>query len=236
MLISVNLKPYWHGLVGIFFPQACSVCGSVLYNNEQVLCLKCYAGLPRTGFHKDPGNEVARIFWGRIPVENATSFILFHQGSSYRNLLYQLKYQGQQQIGLEMGRLFGLELKDTAFARVDLIHPVPLHPAKQRKRGYNQSELIARGMAEVLKIPVVTDRIARIAKTHSQTRKSRFERWENVRDTFRVLLPETLQDQHVLLIYDVITTGATLEACAEALLQTSGVSVSIASLAFTNLK
>lgn len=236
MLISDNLKPYWHGLLGIFFPQGCSVCGSVLYNNEQVLCLKCYADLPRTGFHRDPGNEVARIFWGRIPVNYATSFILFHQGSSYRNLLYQLKYQGRQQIGLELGRLFGLELQDTAFARADLIHPVPLHPAKQRKRGYNQSELIARGMGEVLKIPVVTNLIARVTKTRSQTRKSRYERWENVRDTFRVLFPETLQDQHVLLVDDVITTGATLEACAAALLQTSGVSVSVASLAFTNLK
>ena len=208
----------------------------MLYFNEKVLCLKCFAELPRTGFHAHADNEVARLFWGRIPVRNATSFIIFNKESRYRKVLHELKYKGQEFVGSEMGRLFGLELRGTPFATADIIHPVPLHPYKLRKRGYNQSELIAGGIAEILQIPIATDLVIRVADTRSQTRKSRYERWENVRNTFRTPFPEALQSQHVLLVDDVITTGATIEACAEALLSVPGVTVSIASLAYTRLQ
>lgn len=230
------LKHYWQGLVGLFYPRLCAACGNVLYLNEEVLCLKCYAGMPRTGFHTDAENEVARLFWGRIPVIQATAFIVFNKDSHYSNILHELKYKGQQQIGIEMGRLFGLELRGSPFAKVDLIHPVPLHPCKLQKRGYNQSELIAKGLSAVLKVPVMTGLVIRTLGTGTQTRKSRYERWENVRDTFQVACPELLLNKHVLLVDDVITTGATIEACAEPLLSVSGVSVSIASLAFTRLQ
>jgi ComF family protein len=231
-----TIKNYLQGLVSIFYPGICAACGSVLFFNEQALCLKCYADLPRTGFHADSDNEVARLFWGRIPIRNATSFIIFNKDSRYRGILHALKYKGQRNIGIEMGRLFGLELRDTPFAGADIIHAVPLHSARMRKRGYNQSELIANGMAKVLQIPVMNNLIVRTANTGSQTSKPRYERWENVRDTFRISSPLKLRDKHVLLVDDVITTGATTEACAGALLTVSGVTVSIASLAFARLQ
>jgi ComF family protein len=135
-----------------------------------------------------------------------------------------------------MGRLFGIELLGTPFAGVDFIHPVPLHPGKFRKRGYNQSELIANGIAGVLNLPVLNDRVIRVTETPTQTRKSRYERWENVRNTFQVRFPEAIRNKHVLLVDDVITTGSTLEACVEALLTVNGVTVSIASLAYAKLQ
>jgi len=234
--LATHLKQYLKGLVCIFYPHVCAACGSVLYFNEKVLCLKCYADLPRTGFHAHADNEVARLFWGRIPVRNATSFIIFNKESRYRKILHELKYKGQELVGTEMGRLFGLELRGTPFAAADIIHPVPLHPYKLRKRGYNQSTLIAGGMADILHIPMATDLVMRVAVTGSQTRKSRYERWENVRNTFRIPFPEALRNRHILLVDDVITTGATIEACAEALLAVPGVTVSIASLAYTRLQ
>jgi ComF family protein len=160
----------------------------------------------------------------------------FTRDSRYRQILHELKYRGQQHVGIEMGKLFGLELKGSPFAEADLIHPVPLHAAKFRQRGYNQSELIARGMSEVMHIPVETNLIVRISATHTQTRKTRYERWENVRDTFRIPDPVPLLNKHVLLIDDVITTGATIEACAEALLGIQGVIISVGSLACVKLQ
>lgn len=192
--------------------------------------------MPRTGYHTHTDNEVARLFWGRIPVRNATSFLVFNKESRYRNLFHELKYKGQDLIGTEMGRLFGLELQGTPFAGVDMIHPVPLHPDKLRKRGYNQSALIAKGIAEILNIPVMSDLVIRTTETQTQTRKSRYDRWENVRNAFQINYPEALCNKHVLLVDDVITTGATVEACTEALLAISGVTVSIASLGYAKLQ
>lgn len=231
-----GLREYIKGLVSIVYPHCCAACGEVLYYNENILCLKCYIDLPRTGFHAIPDNEVARIFWGRIPVKNATSFIYFSRDSRYRQILHELKYRGRQQVGLEMGKLFGIELRNTSFIEADLIHPVPLHASKLRKRGYNQSELIARGMSHIMQIPVRSGLIIRENATGTQTKKSRYERWENVRDTFRVPDPEPLINKHVLLVDDVITTGATIEACAEALLAIPGVTLSISSLACVKLQ
>jgi ComF family protein len=196
----------------------------------------CYAGLPRTCFHHDPENEVAQMFWGRITVEHATSFMYFVKGSRYQQILHELKYNGQRQIGPAMGRMFGSELKNTPFSTAEIIIPVPLHPSKQKKRGYNQSELIALGIGEVLHLPVETAMISRTADTRSQTHKSRYERWENVRDIFHCGNPEALKDKHVLLVDDVITTGATLEACAACLVPVEGIKISMISLAFAKLQ
>lgn len=234
--LNTILKQYLQGFFSIIYPPTCAACGNVLYYNENVLCFKCYIELPRTSFHSDPDNEVARLLWGRIPFKNATSFIYFDKESRYRNILHELKYKGQQQVGLEMGRFFGLELRETLFAKADLIIPVPLHISKYRKRGYNQSTLIANGISEVLKIPVRTDLLLRRSNTKTQTHKSRFDRWINVQDTFHIQQTPVLENKYVLLIDDVITTGATMEACANALLSVTGVTLSIASLAFTKLQ
>jgi ComF family protein len=229
-------EQFVNGLLSIIYPRFCAVCGNTLLNNEKVLCLSCYAALPRTRFHNDPENEVARLFWGRVPFANATSFIFFNKDSAYRQILHELKYRDQRQVGTEMGRLFGLELKETLFSQVDLIHPIPLHYLKHRKRGYNQSEMIAQGIAQVLSIPVRTDLVVRKTETMTQTKKTRYERWLNVKDTFQVQDFESLCNRHVLLVDDVITTGATIEACANSLLAVSGITLSVVSLACAKLQ
>lgn len=234
--MSSAFEQFVKGLLSIIYPRLCAACGNVLFYNEKALCLKCYAELPRTGFHSDPENEVARLFWGRVPVKNATSFIFFNKDSMYRQILHELKYRDQQHVGIEMGRLFGLELKETPFTEADLIHPIPLHYSKQRKRGYNQSELIARGISQVLNIPVKTDLVIRKGETMTQTKKTRYERWMNVKDTFQIQDVSSLRDKHILLVDDVITTGATVEACATSLLAVSGVTLSVASLACAKLQ
>ncbi|MFO7369570.1 MAG: ComF family protein [Bacteroidales bacterium] len=230
------LKKLGGGLLHLIYPRTCAACGNILLNNEKVLCLSCYAELPRTRFHNNPENEVARLFWGRVLLRNATSFIFFNKDSNYRKILHELKYKDQRQVGHEMGRLFGLELRDTPFSQADMIIPVPLHPAKQRKRGYNQSELIAEGVSQVLSIPVRNNLISRKMKTATQTRKNRFDRWLNVKDTFQVQDIAALNDNHILLVDDVITTGATIEACAGSILANCQVSLSVISLAYTKLQ
>jgi ComF family protein len=232
----MDTKEYIQSFVNIVYPHCCAACGNVLYRNEDILCLDCYDDLPRTQFHLNQDNEVARIFWGRIPVINATSYMYFTRESRYRQILHELKYRGNQRIGMEMGKMFGLELRETPFAEIDLIHPVPLHRVKLRQRGYNQSELIARGIAEVMNKPVETNLITRAKSTGTQTKKSRYERWENVKDNFHIPEPDLFCNKHVLLIDDVITTGATIEACAESLLSVPGTRISIASLACVQLQ
>ena len=127
------LRNSFEGLVGILYPHYCAVCGSMLCRNENTLCLACYIELPRTGFHHDPENEVSRLFWGRVQLKNATAFMYFSKTSRYRQILHELKYKGQQDTGQEMGRIFGTALRGTSFTDVDMIHPVPLHPSKQKK-------------------------------------------------------------------------------------------------------
>jgi ComF family protein len=231
-----SLGQYIQGLVGLIYPRYCAACGNTLLRNEEILCLNCYVDLPKTGFHSYDDNDVARLFWGRIPVRNATAFIFFNKDSHYKNILHEIKYMNQQHVGFEMGRLFGLELRFSPFAQADVIVPVPLHRKKMRQRGYNQSELIARGLSEVLHIPVATDLVVRTSQTPTQTRKTRYERWENVRDKFQTLNPHNLVNKHVLLVDDVITTGATIEACATAILAVDNVSLSVASLACAKLQ
>jgi ComF family protein len=178
----------------------------------------------------------ARMFWGRVKFEQATSFMYFAKGSPFRQILHELKYNGQVQIGISLGRMFGSELKNTPFSTADMILPVPLHPSKLKARGYNQSELIARGISDILQIPLGSGLISRTMDTGSQTRKSRYERWENVGQIFHCRYPDALKDKHVMIVDDVITTGATLEACASCLASVTGIKISLVSLAFAKLR
>lgn len=220
---------------GIFFPPLCPACSEVLMKHEDVLCLGCMLDLPRTGFHNDTDNEVARMFWGRVHIMNATAFMVFQQESRYRHIIHDIKYRGNFPAAMAMGRLFGKELAGTPFASADVIHPVPLHRSKLRKRGYNQSAMIARGMAEALNIPCEENIIVRKVRTGTQTSRSRYERWENVRGTFRLKKKGAFTGKHVIIVDDVVTTGATLEACASEVLQEEGVVVSLAALGYVKL-
>jgi ComF family protein len=215
----------------LFFPKVCPACTNLLVKNENILCTKCLFDLPKTNLHKVTNNEVEKLFWGRCKVEYATSFLYFNKKGIAQALMHQIKYKGNKDLGLYMGKLLGYELKDSNFNEIDLIIPVPLHFKRLRQRGYNQSELIAAGISEVLKKPVDTHSLKRKTKTSSQTKKNRYERWLNVNEVFEVAKPESVANKHILLIDDVVTTGATLESCTQALLACTNVKVSIATLA-----
>ncbi len=228
---SNRLSLIGESLGALFYPRLCPACSRVLYGNEKILCLKCTCELPRTNFHLDPGNEVAKLFWGRAMIQHAASFFYYQKGSRYQNIIHAMKYGNRQQLGVDLGRWYGLELRDSPFARADLIHPVPLHRSKKRARGYNQSERIALGISEALGIPMATDLIERAVNTDTQTRKSKYERWSNVEGIFRVADPGRLREKHVLLVDDVVTTGSTLEACAAPVLALGDTRVSLLTLA-----
>lgn len=222
----------WSDLWELFFPRCCLFCGSRLSHGERTLCFSCLAKLPRTELHLRRDNAVERNFWGKFPVERATSFLYYAKGGDVRQLLYELKYHGNKEVGIVMGRIMAAELLSSCFFEdVDLIIPVPLHRRKERQRGYNQSECLARGIAEVTGLPVCTDMVVRSRYTETQTHKGQYERWENVRDLFACSAPELLEKKHVLLVDDVLTTGATIVACVDALRNVSGLRVSVLTLA-----
>ena len=187
--------------------------------------------LPRTNFHNDDNNETAKIFWGRAQIENASSYLHFTKGGIVQRLLHKLKYKGEIEIGTFLGNLIGNELIQTRFSDVDIIVPIPLHSKKLAKRGYNQSEIIANGISAVLNKPINSKSLVRISEKTSQTNKHRYERWLNVKEIFKVKDKKTLNNMHILLVDDVVTTGATLEACVEALQQCDNIKISIITVA-----
>lgn len=205
-------------LLMFFFPVNCLVCDKRLTSPGAVLCLECEYKMPRTGYRDLKDNPVSKVFWGRVPVEMGTSLFRFEKGSAYQTLLHDLKYRGNKKVGAHLGRLLGHELKYTSFSSCDLLVPVPLHQRRLRERGYNQSEIIARGTSEVMGIPVVSNLLRRADQHHSQTSMGRYERFENVSDSFQLALnPPNVNGKRILLIDDVVTTGATLEACSQIL-------------------
>ena len=203
----------------LIFPKLCCACNTALLKNEHTICLNCIATLPKTNFHLDKDNPVSKVFWGRVKLEMATSFYLFGKKTRVQNLLHQLKYKGVKEVGAVVGQLMGIELKDSLhYKKIDVIVPVPLHHHKLKKRGYNQSEFIAVGLSDTMGIPINTNSLYRKEDSLTQTKKSRYKRWENVEEIFG-LSNELLNGKRVLLVDDVITTGATIEACAQVLIQ-----------------
>jgi len=195
--------------------------------------LICEMKMPRTGFGDRDNNPVSKIFWGRVRVRAGTSLFRFEKGSAYQALLHDLKYRGNQKAGLYLGRLLGQELKNTSFADCDLMIPVPLHRRKLKQRGYNQSELIARGASDITGIPIGSNLIRRTSYQRSQTTMNRQERFENMALAFTLCddAPD-LDDKKILIIDDIITTGATLEACSQVLLSHFKCMVYIATVSY----
>lgn len=222
-------------LADLFYPILCITCGDRLAKQEQFLCLHCWSDLPVTNFHFTSDNRVVKLFWGRVQIENATAFYAYNKGSKYQQLIHYIKYKGMKELGYAAGVRFGQALAESdLFNPVDLIVPVPLHPSKEKQRGYNQSEWIAKGLAFSMQKEISTGNLIRKVHTSTQTKKNRFERWENVENIFAVQNPEEFRGKHILLSDDVITTGSTLEACAAELLKIEGVKVSTATLAFAD--
>lgn len=225
------MSGWWNDLFELFFPSLCVTCGKKLLSQEKYVCLDCRSDFPRTNFHRERENKVAQLFWGRVEVEQATSFLYFRKGSRYQRLVHFLKYKGLKELGPEIGNIFGQELLFSPFDDVEVVVPVPLHPKKLQQRGYNQSEWIARGIAAAMQKPLSAANLQRVRFTPTQTRKTRFERWQNVEGIFAVENPEEFAGKHLLLVDDVVTTGSTLEAAAFTLLQAGAARVSIATLA-----
>ena len=221
--------------LGLVFPEVCAACGSPLVLNENMICTSCLLHLPRAHFSKERDNPVSQVFWGKLDVYSATALFFFKKGSGVQHLLHQLKYKGNREIGIYLGSLLGDELMASElFSKVEAVVPVPLHPRKQRKRGYNQSEVIAEGICRSLMATMDTKTLIRVHYSDTQTKKSRYRRWENVKDIFSITSEMYLEGKHVLLVDDVLTTGSTMEACATALLTIPKLTLSVACIAFAS--
>lgn len=217
----------------LFFPKLCVACNGSLMKNENFLCSNCLFHLPQTNFHLTPENTLEKVFWGRVKLESAMAFVYFKKGEAMQQVLHEIKYKDNKELAQFLGIYYGSILQ-ASNKKFDAIAAIPLHKSKLRKRGYNQSECIVNGLVQSMQIPNVSAALTRLKFTETQTRKGRFERWENVDDVFKVETPEAIAGKHILLIDDVITTGATIEACAKVMLDTNGTKVSVASIAFAS--
>jgi ComF family protein len=233
--VAHPLKLWIQDAIHILFPNVCACCGTSLYAHEPVVCQMCLTELPQTFYHLEPGNPVEKVFWGRVPMRTATSIFHFNKGNRVQTLIHGLKYKNRPDIGQELGRVFGPGLMmNPSLATAYAFIPVPLHTSKIKKRGYNQSEEIAKGFSSSMNIPLLIDVLQRATATDTQTKKSRTDRWENVKEVFCVQNPEFIQGKDLILVDDVVTTGATIEACAHVLLDAGCRSVSLVALAYTD--
>jgi len=226
------LKNIFADTLHLFYPHICTGCGSDLLEKDQLLCLKCINDLPHTGFARFTNNPVEKYFRGRIPLAAAHSEFYFSKGSLIQQLIHELKYKSNTSIGAYMGELMGLSLlKSDRFSTVDALIPLPLFADKEQQRGYNQAAVICEGLSTIMNIPSLIGNVTRERFTETQTRKHRTERWENVHESFAVRNSQALNNKHLLLVDDVVTTGATLEACGTVILQATNARLSIATLA-----
>jgi ComF family protein len=220
-------------LLHFIFPHICAGCGTDVIDPHQIICIHCHDALPQTSFHLHGNNPVERIFWGRIPVTFATAQYYFTKDSLVERLMYHFKYRGNKELGLFLGKLMGHQLKESnRFSYLDALVPLPLFPSKERKRGYNQAAILCDGISEILEIPVLKNAVIRTTYTDSQTKKSRVERWQNMEGRFQLNDETSIREKHLLLVDDVITTGATLEACGQELLKGEDTKLSIATFCY----
>lgn len=233
MLTFISTQELLHHAGSLFLPHRCPGCSNRLSNATESICLRCLSTLPATGYFHQVGNPVERLFWGRAKIDAAGSLFYFSRGSTIQRMLHALKYHGNRSVGRQLGSMLGGTLKrGTRFHPVDAIIPIPLHAARLRQRGYNQAACIAHGLSESTAYPVWEDLVIRVRQTETQTRKSRVDRWDNLAGGFRLRGPDRIKDRHLLLVDDVITTGASLEACATAIIEAAPASLRIATIAY----
>ena len=225
---------FWSRLLDLISPRLCVVCGNRLAITEETLCSKCYLHLPRTDFGRDLyENVMAKLFWGQISIEKATALFYYEPHAETANILYELKYKNHPEIGVVMGRMMAKELMSSGlFDDIDVLVPVPLARKRVRERGYNQSLELAKGVSEVTGLPIASHVIKRTKFLGSQTQRGRWERNENVEDVFELTDGDSICGKHLLLIDDVVTTGATIVACAKEMQKASDVKISVLALSF----
>lgn len=222
-----------HDFVDVIYPSACAGCAQPLVSQEDIFCTYCLSELPKTDFHKLPENPVVNAFKGRCLLQKASAYLHFQKGGMVQSAMHRFKYKKEREVGEFLGKLMARELQqDGFFADMDLVIPIPLHEKKEKIRGYNQSAVLAEPIAEYADLELCSDNLRRSTFSQTQTKKSRFARWLNVERIFEVARPHELKNKHILLIDDVITTGATVEACANQLLSLPGVQVSLLTLAY----
>lgn len=222
--------------IALIYPRNCVACSNSLYKHEEQICNYCYLNLPKTNFHKGHQNPVATLFYGRINLELASAFYLFQKKGSIQKVLHAVKYKNNKDLAVLVGKWYAEDLKEhESIKQAEFIIPVPLHAKKLKQRGYNQSEEFANGLAKELGVLVNTTVLKRNEFTSTQTKKSKYERWENVEDVFEIQEPERLKNKHIILVDDVITTGATIEACCQTLQQIEGVKISVLCMAYASM-
>lgn len=215
-------------LAALFLPRHCAGCDIGLNRNEKCLCMICLEDLPRTRYHEDPSNPVEQLFWGKVKIHAASAFLHYTRGGVAQRMLHGLKYKKDHEVGSLLGGLMAAELQNSPrFGSVDAFIPVPLHPKKERIRGFNQSRILVEGMCKVWPKPMLSDQLIRVVQTTTQTRRGRVDRWLNVKEAFHIPDPTSLEGKHVLLVDDVVTTGATIEGCVIALSTVPGITISL---------
>jgi len=231
--MQIPLAGYFYDLVELFYPNVCLACSEKLMKGEAVLCHVCRRQLPVGEYWNDAENPMAKRFWGRVEVQGVAALFKFQKDGDVQQLLHQLKYYGRQDAGEFIGKMMGsLMLQPgSVIKEVDIIVPVPLHWTRMRSRGYNQCDSIAKGISETIQVPWAADALERVQENITQTGKNRFDRWYNVAEIFAVRDAEQLKNKHVLLVDDVMTTGATAEACLQKIAAVEGVRVSFVAAA-----
>lgn len=219
----------------LFYPHICLGCGSDKLGPDSSLCWYCLQELPATGFAGQQDNPAEKILWGRVSVEAVHAGFFLNRDSLMEQLIYQLKYKHQKALGEQLGLLLGAALKISGRFKADALVPVPLHPKKLRQRGFNQATAICNGVARQLEIPVIENVLIRKNFNRSQTRLGRIGRWENSQSVFSIIHPHRLYNKRILLIDDVLTTGATLESCGQVLAQLPGVKLCMAALCLSSI-
>ena len=226
---------FWARLFDLISPRLCVVCGSRLAVTEETLCSKCYLHLPRTDFGHDLyENVMAKLFWGQMAIEKATALFYYEPHAETAQILYEMKYKNHPEIGVVMGRMMAKELmRSGLFEGIDAIVPVPLARKRERQRGYNQSLELAKGVSEVTGLPIANKVVRRTKFVGSQTQRGRWERNENVENVFELVNSDSISGKHLLLIDDVVTTGATIIACAQEMRKASNVKFSVLALGYS---
>tara|TARA_R110001592_G_scaffold89543_1_gene263269 strand:- start:7353 stop:8039 length:687 start_codon:yes stop_codon:yes gene_type:complete len=225
---------YLQDILQLFFPKICITCESKLLQSEKIICTLCRHDLPIICYSDYKDNKITKAFYGRILIEKAAAFLFYRKEGKTKDLIHALKYKGHQQIGTFIGDWFGVILKDSnEFKDIDCIIPVPLHPKKQKQRGYNQLTTFGLSLSKHLNKPYITNILIRTSASKTQTFKQRFERFSNNDTKFSIADISSLKNKHILLIDDVITTGATLESCCKELLIAENIKISIVTMAYT---
>lgn len=216
----------------LFYPNLCQGCGTDLIFNNQLLCIRCLQSLPHTRFAHFPNNPIENIFTGRLAIAAAHSEFYFSKGQLIQELIHQLKYNNNREIGIYLGEITGETLLQSGrFSGLDAIIPLPMYPDKEYKRGYNQASIIAEGISKTMNVPLMKKLVFRTRLTETQTKKHRADRWQNVEGSFNISNPAAIAGKKILLVDDVITTGATIEACGQVIKRLSGSDIYIATLA-----